>query len=171
MTIFTEDVINNINEFIRSEVLEIDSYDVSEALFFKRTEVILENGQTEATLIDRLEQLDETLVCEYAASLLGECLVDSEPTMNLEIMFRLNKESNELQLEAQLVNTAGAGRPINDMLVTGGELISLETYAEIEYQYDDSIELDDIIEELHQSYPDAEDIDFYFTHKSCVIKL
>ena len=171
MTIFTEEVIDQINEFIRSEVLEIDSYDVSESLHFKWAEATLENGQTEVTLTDYLEQLDETLVCEYAASLLGECLVDSEPTMNIEIMFRLNKESNELQLETQLVNTAGAGRPINDMLVTDGELVSLETYAMIEYQYDESIELDDIIEKLHQSYPDAEDIDFYFTHKSCVIKL
>ena len=171
MKIFTEDVITQVNEFIQSEVLEIDSYDVSEALRFKWAEATLENGQTEVTLTDHLEQLDEALVCEYAASLLGECLVNSEPTMNLEIVFRLNKESNELQLEAQLVNTAGTGRPIDDMLVTGGELVSLETYAGIEYQYDESIELDDIIEELHQSYPDDEDIDFHFTHKSCVIKL
>lgn len=171
MKIFTEDVITQVNEFIQSEVLEIDSYDVSEALHFKWAEATLESGQTEVTLTDYLEQLDETCVCEYAASLLGECLVDCEPTMNLEIVFRLNNESNELHIDAQLVNTAGTGRPIDGMIVIGGEFISLETYAGIAYRHDESIEFDDVIEELRQSYPDAEDIDFYFTHKSCVIKL
>lgn len=38
MKIFTEDVITQVNEFIQSEVLEIDSYDVSEALHFKWAE-------------------------------------------------------------------------------------------------------------------------------------
>lgn len=183
MTIFTDNVITQINEFIRSEVLELHDWDIRKTEGFNNLVTNLDRSSLEYTLIDELEQLDEDDVVERAAEFLEECIVSAYLTMDLEIIFKLNTDSNELQLDAQLVNTTIGGE---EYIIIGGEAIHLEVYAERVAFYDlevyaervafyhldnDDVNLDKVIEEILQSYERGENVDFSHTHKTHVIKL
>ena len=171
---FTDQICNEINEFIVSEVLELQGWDIRKTDEFEDLVESLESGQLEYALIDELDQLDEDDVSERAAEFLEECIIGYSPSMYLEIVFRVREQSREIQIDAQLVNTTLG----EDCIVIGGEWVSLETYAESVAFYEldddadeDNIDIDAAVEELLQSYERGENVDFSHTHKMYIIKL
>ena len=175
MTIFTEEVIDQINEFIRSEVLEIDSYDIRKAPRF--AELTSDDSITRIEIVDELDQLDEDEVTNRMLSLLGDCIVYHTFEMYLHIVLQVN--SNELQVEAWLVNGVcpGLGRNIDETLIVDGEFCELDELFDDEYDGDEEGDddyyeaLEEYREQLREMYPDAEDIDFSHTRETYVIKL
>ena len=173
MTIFTDEVIDQINEFIQEEVLEIDSYDIRKAPRF--ADLTSSDSFTRIEIVDELQQLDEDEVTNRMLSLLGDCIVYHTFEMYLHIVLQVN--SNELQVEAWLVNGIGpgAGRNIDETLIVDGEFCELDELFDDEYDGDDDDDyyeaLEEYREQLREMYPDAEDIDFSHTRETSVIKL
>lgn len=171
MTIFTEEVINDINDFVRSEVLKIDSYDIRKAPRF--TELTSDDSLTQIEIVDELDQLDSEVVANRMIELLDDCVIEHTFEMNLHIVMQVR--SDELQIEAWLTNEIKSSRKTDMMVIIDYDYSEPDDFLIHEYYEEEHGDYDELLkeckEQLREMYPSAEDIDFSHTRKTHVIKL
>ena len=171
MTIFTEEVIDQINEFIQEEVLKIDSYDVRKAPRF--VELTSDDSITQIEIVDELDQLDSEVVTNRMIELLDDCVIDHTFEMHLHILIQVR--SDELQIEAWLTNEIKSGSKTDMMVIIDYDYSEPDDFLIHEYYEEEHGDYDELLEaykeQLREMYPSAEDIDFSHTRKTHVIKL
>lgn len=189
-TIFTPDVIDQINEFVESTLYEdhISGFDIRDAEEFDEVIEAAENGQTEFELNVDLEQMADPDVFErLLARFMDNYVFDQEYRYMTGLKITVDKESNALEVSAGLVLSSYRGPMpnIETFIVDCGQVFDLDEYvhnllregfgSEDEHTGDEYDEYDREFEELREQvrsrFVNAEQFNSSKTVVSTIISL
>ena len=189
-TIFTLDVINQINEFVNNTLYEglISGFDIRDAEEFDEVIEAAENGQTEFELTVDLEQMADPDVFENVLSyFMDNHIFDQEYRYMTGLKITVDKEANALEVSAGLVlgSYSGPMPNIETFIVDCGQVFDLDEYvhnllregfgSEDEHTGDEYDEYDREFEELREQvrsrFVNAEQFNSSKTVVSTVISL
>ena len=178
----TSKVIKKINQFIKREIFngKFKDFDFTETSAFMSVIQGLENGQTEFEIEEDFNgrnSLDPDLYERILLNALGDCILEHEPRMKLRMLLEYNKDSNELTVVAELINSTGPGlgSNIDHCICIDGKARSLESAMKA-IAKDQNLDLDDdrdyeiAIEYVNSSLPNADEIDISHTRKAITVK-
>ena len=189
-TIFTPDVINQINEFVNDTLYEglISGFDIRDAEEFDEVIEAAENGQTEFELDVDLEQMADPDVFERLLSrFMDNYVFDQEYRYMTGLKITVDKEANALEVSAGLVLSSYSGLMpnIETFIVDCGQVFDLDEYvhnllregfgSEDEHTGDEYDEYDREFEELREQvrsrFVNAEQFNSSKTVVSTIISL
>lgn len=189
-TIFTPDVINQINEFVNNTLYEglISGFDIRDAEEFDEVLEAAENGQTEFELNVDLEQMADPDVFErLLARFMDNYVFDQEYRYMTGLKITVDKEANALEVSAGLVLSSYRGPMpnIETFIVDCGQVFDLDEYvhnllregfgSEDEHTGDEYDEYDREFEELREQvrsrFVNAEQFNSSKTVVSTIISL
>ena len=189
-TIFTLDVINQINEFVNNTLYEglISGFDIRDAEEFDEVIEAAENGQTEFELNVDLEQMADPDVFERLLSrFMDNYVFDQEYRYMTGLKITVDKEANALEVSAGLVLSSYSGPMpnIETFIVDCGQVFDLDEYvhnllregfgSEDEHTGDEYDEYDREFEELREQvrsrFVNAEQFNSSKTVVSTVVSL
>ena len=189
-TIFTPNVINQINEFVNDTLYEglISDFDIRDAEEFDEVIEAAENGQTEFELNVDLEQMTDPDVFEQLlARFMDNYIFDQEYRYMSGLKITLDKEANTLEVRAGLVlgKWSGLVPNVETFIVDCGRVFDLDEYIhnllregfrfEDEHTGDEYDEYDREFEELREQvrsrFVNAEQFNSSKTVVSTVISL
>lgn len=189
-TIFTPNVINQINEFVNSTLYEdiISDFDIRDAEEFDEVIEAAENGQTEFELNVDLEQMTDPDIFErLLARFMDNYIFDQEYRYMSGLKITLDKEANTLEVRAGLVlgKWSGLVPNVETFIVDCGRVFDLDEYVhnllregfrfEDEHTGDEYDEYDREFEELREQvrsrFVNAEQFNSSKTVVSTVISL
>lgn len=132
-TIFTPNVINQINEFVNDTLYEgiISGFDIRDAEEFDEVIEAAENGQTEFELNVDLEQMADPDVFESVLSyFMDSYIFDQEYRYMTGLKITVDKEANALEVSAGLVLSSYSGLMpnIETFVVDCGQVFDLDEY-------------------------------------------
>ena len=189
-TIFTPNVIDQINEFVESTLYEdyISNFDIRDAEEFDEVIEAAENGQTEFELNVDLEQMADPDVFENVLSyFMDNHIFDREYRYTTGLKITVDKEANALEVSAGLVlgSYSGPMPNIETFIVDCGQVFDLDEYvhnlsregsgSEDEHTGDEYDEYDREFEELREQvrsrFVNAEQFNSSKTVVSTIISL
>lgn len=189
-TIFTSNVINQINEFVNDTLYEglISGFDIRDAEEFDEVIEAAENGQTEFELNVDLEQMADPDVFERLLSrFMDNYVFDQEYRYMTGLKITVDKEANALEVSAGLVlgSYSGPMPNIETFIVDCGQVFDLDEYvhnllregfgSEDEHTGDEYDEYDREFEELREQvrsrFVNAEQFNSSKTVVSTIISL
>lgn len=189
-TIFTPNVIDQINEFVESTLYEdyISDFDIRDAEEFDEVVEAAENGQTEFELNVDLEQMADPDVFENVLSyFMDNHIFDQEYRYMTGLKITVDKEANALEVSAGLVlgSYSGPMPNIETFIVDCGQVFDLDEYvhnllregfgSEDEHTGDEYDEYDREFEELREQvrsrFVNAEQFNSSKTVVSTIISL
>lgn len=189
-TIFTPDVIDQINEFVNDTLYEslISGFDIRDAEEFDEVIEAAENGQTEFELNVDLEQMADPDVFENVLSyFMDNHIFDQEYRYMTGLKITVDKEANALEVSAGLVlgSYSGPMPNIETFIVDCGQVFDLDEYvhnllregfgSEDEHTGDEYDEYDREFEELREQvrsrFVNAEQFNSSKTVVSTIISL
>lgn len=189
-TIFTPNVIDQINEFVESTLYEdyISNFDIRDAEEFDEVIEAAENGQTEFELNVDLEQMADPDVFENVLSyFMDNHIFDREYRYMTGLKITVDKEANALEVSAGLVLSSYRGPMpnIETFIVDCGQVFDLDEYvhnllregfgSEDEHTGDEYDEYDREFEELREQvrsrFVNAEQFNSSKTVVSTIISL
>lgn len=189
-TIFTPNVIDQINEFVESTLYEdyISNFDIRDAEEFDEVVDAAENGQTEFELNVDLEQMADPDVFERLLSrFMDNYIFDQEYRYMTGLKITVDKEANALEVSAGLVlGSYSSPMPnIETFIVDCGQVFDLDEYvhnllregfgSEDEHTGDEYDEYDREFEELREQvrsrFVNAEQFNSSKTVVSTIISL
>ena len=189
-TIFTPDVIDQINEFVESTLYEdyISNFDIRDAEEFDEVVEAAENGQTEFELNVDLEQMADPDVFKNVLSyFMDNHIFDQEYRYMTGLKITVDKEANALEVSAGLVLSSYSGPMpnIETFIVDCGQVFDLDEYvhnllregfgSEDEHTGDEYDEYDREFEELREQvrsrFVNAEQFNSSKTVVSTIISL
>lgn len=189
-TIFTPDVIDQINEFVNDTLYEglISGFDIRDAEEFDEVIEAAENGQTEFELNVDLEQMADPDVFErLLARFMDNYIFDQEYRYMTGLKITVDKEANALEVSAGLVLSSYSGPMpnIETFIVDCGQVFDLDEYvhnllregfgSEDEHTGDEYDEYDREFEELREQvrsrFVNAEQFNSSKTVVSTIISL
>lgn len=189
-TIFTPNVIDQINEFVNDTLYEglISGFDIRDAEEFDEVIEAAENGQTEFELNVDLEQMADPDVFENVLSyFMDNHIFDQEYRYTTGLKITVDKESNALEVSAGLVLSSYSGPMpnIETFIVDCGQVFDLDEYvhnllregfgSEDEHTGDEYDEYDREFEELREQvrsrFVNAEQFNSSKTVVSTIISL
>lgn len=189
-TIFTPNVINQINDFVESTLYEdyISDFDIRDAEEFDEVVEAAENGQTEFELNVDLEQMADPDVFENVLSyFMDNHIFDQEYRYMTGLKITVDKEANALEVSAGLVlgSYSGLMSNIETFIVDCGQVFDLDEYvhnllresfgSEDEHTGDEYDEYDREFEELREQvrsrFVNAEQFNSSKTVVSTIISL
>lgn len=189
-TIFTPNVINQINEFVDNTLYEglISGFDIRDAEEFDEVIEAAENGQTEFELNVDLEQMADPDVFErLLARFMDNYIFDQEYRYMTGLKITVDKEANALEVSAGLVLSSYSGPMpnIETFIVDCGRVFDLDEYvhnllregfgSEDEHTGDEYDEYDREFEELREQvrsrFVNAEQFNSSKTVVSTIISL
>lgn len=174
----TSKVIKKINQFVKREIFngKFKNFDFTESAGFIEMIQGLENGQTEFEIeedFDSRNSLDPNLYEKIFLDAVGDCRLEHEPRMKLRMLLEFDKDSKELIVSAELVNTTGPGIGLNidPCICIDGRVRSFSSAMKIVAK-DQNLNLDDdrdyelAAEYIRGSLPNADEIDISHTRRS-----
>lgn len=189
-TIFTPNVIDQINEFVNDTLYEglISGFDIRDAEEFDEVIEAAENGQTEFELNADLEQMADPDVFERLLSrFMDNYVFDQEYRYMTGLKITVDKEANALEVSAGLVLSSYSGPMpnIETFIVDCGQVFDLDEYvhnllregfgSEDEHTGDEYDEYDREFEELREQvrsrFVNAEQFNSSKTVVSTIISL
>ena len=189
-TIFTPDVIDQINEFVNNTLYEglISGFDIRDAEEFDEVIEAAENGQTEFELNVDLEQMADPDVFERLLSrFMDNYVFDQEYRYMTGLKITVDKEANALEVSAGLVLSSYSGPMpnIETFIVDCGQVFDLDEHvhnllregfgSEDEHTGDEYDEYDREFEELREQvrsrFVNAEQFNSSKTVVSTIISL
>lgn len=179
-TIFTPNVINQINEFVNSTLYEgiISDFNITNCEEFEDAVRDAENGVTEFELEIDLEQVADPDVFErLLARFMDNYIFDLEYRYMTKVAMRLDKESRTLEVFATFVlgRWTGLVPTLESFVSYNGKVIDLTEYVELK----NDVILDDLDDQEYYNqldiaradFTNADQFDWNSTTKSTIISL
>lgn len=179
-TIFTPNVINQINEFVNGTLYEdiISDFNITDCEEFEEAVRAAENGSTEFKLTLDLEQVADPDIFErLLARFMDNYIFDQEYRYMTKVVLRLDKESNTLEVSAtfMLNKWTGLVPTLEPFVSYNGKVLELTEYVELKNDVIlDDLEDDEYYNQLNiarEDFTNAEQFDWNSTAKSTVISL
>ena len=180
-SIFTPDVIAQINRFVNSELYEdhISDFDINDYGEFKQVMQDAENGITEFELNLDLEQMEDIDVFESVLAYFCEGYIFGHDFRYMtRLIMKLDKDANTLEVTAYFVLGGWSGSTSNgdEFVVYDGQTILIEDYVDSMSEDDDREEdyeedYEDRSAEARENFIDADQFDPSDTAVTTVISL
>lgn len=179
-TIFTLNVINQINEFVESTLYEglISGFDIRDAEEFDEVIEAAENGQTEFELNVDLEQMADPDVFERLLSrFMDNYVFDQEYRYMTKVVIKYDADARNLEVSATFVlgRWTGLVPTLEPFVSYNGKVIELTEYVELK----NDVILDDLEDQEYYNqldlaradFTNADQFDWNSTAKSTIISL